>query len=130
MGEITLSVNYNKKVIDSLSKIKKHYTEILNYQTLKKTDLRDLVKYKSLVKKNDSTKFSTRINFENEPRFYDFSEIEGYILDRTKNYSAKIFLNEDISPDISDFLEREHIYSKKIFSNNVKINVTKTNYSD
>lgn len=88
------------------------------------------MKYKSLVKKNDSTKFSTRINFENEPRFYDFSEIEEYILDRTKNYSAKIFLNEDISPDISDFLEREHIYSKKIFSNNVKINVTKTNYSD
>lgn len=127
---VLLNVNYSSKILDSLEKIKERYTEIDDLNKINPLQLNILKKYFKTVKKNDSIKFSTKINFENEPRFYDFSENEGYILKKGLHYSLKICLNGTINPKVNFFLEKEGIYSQRICSNPVKLVLVKTNYSE
>ncbi|UKB84348.1 hypothetical protein LF887_01455 [Chryseobacterium sp. MEBOG06] len=123
-------VNYKGKILDSLASIKEEYKEIESLSNINNIDLSLLRRYIKTIKRNDSMKFSTRIDFENEPRFYDFSEIEGYILKKDKKYNLKICLNENINPQVRDYLKKENIYNRKICSNQVQLVFIKTNYSD
>jgi hypothetical protein len=124
-----LSVHYNKQVVDSLMKIENKYTEIFGNKILSESDLSILKKYILVIKQNDSIKFTTKIHFEVEPRFYDFSESEGYILTKGRPYSLKLFLNEDINPNARKFFEKENIYLQEIHSDKVNLIFVKTNYS-
>lgn len=123
-------VNYKEQVLDSLSSVKEKYKEIQNLNKIRNIDFSFLKKYIKTIKKNDSIKLSTKIDFENEPRFYDFSEIEGYILEKNKKYDLVVCLNENINPQIKKYLKKENIYDKKICSNKVKLVFIKSNYSN
>lgn len=123
-------VNYKEKVLDSLSSVKEKYKEIENLNNINNIDFSILKRYIKTIKRNDSIKFSTKINFENEPRFYDFSEIEGYILKRNEKYNLNICLNENINPQVKNYLKNEKIYTEKICSNQTKLIFIKTNYSE
>lgn len=127
---ILLNVNYAKKILDSLSKVTVKYTEVSNLNKIKYSQLNILKKYVKTIKKNDSIKLSTKINFENEPRFYDYSENEGYILKNGGNYFLEMSLNENLNTIIKSFLDKENIYFGKIFSNRKKLIFVKTNYSE
>lgn len=130
VNPIVLNVNYTSKVLDSLSKIKEKYVEINSTNKVEKLQLNVLKNYIKTIKKNDSIRFLTKINFENEPRFYDYSENEGYILKENKSYYLEICLNENLNEMIKTFLEKENIYSQKICSKRKKLNFIKTNYSE
>lgn len=125
-----LKVNFKEKILDSLSSVKEKYKEIESLNNIKNIDFSFLKKYIKIIKKNDSIKFSTRIDFENEPRFYDFSEVEGYILEKNKEYNLKICLNKNFYPQIKNYLKKEYIYDRYICSNQVKLVFVKTNYSN
>ncbi|MDY3548702.1 hypothetical protein PG291_08815 [Riemerella anatipestifer] len=126
---VVLNVFYTEKKLDSLSRIKETYTEVDSLNLVDIHRLNILKSYIKIINKNDSVKFLTKINFENEPRFYDYSEIEGYILDKNKNYMVKICLNEDINKNIKFFLEKENVYLEKICSKPIRLEFIKTNYS-
>lgn len=127
---VLFKVNYSSKVLDSLEKTKEEYTEVNNLNNVDSVKLNILKNYVKTIKKNDSVKFSTKINFETEPRFYDFSENEGYILKKNKNYTLEMCINEKVNPNIISFLKKQNIFTQKICSNKVKLIFIKTNYSD
>lgn len=125
-----LNVNYKSKILDSLDKIKNEYVEINNLNDTNSLQLDILKKYIRIIKKNDSIKLSTKINFEGESRFYDLSQQEGYILKKDKYYILKICINESLNLKIKSFLEKENIYLKRVCSDKVKLVLIKTNYSE
>lgn len=128
----THSVDYFEKVRDSLKTIRhkrKDYQEvnITNPYKLYDETLKD---YVITIKKHDSVKFSTSVNFEGESRFYDLNEQEGYILKNSKTYELKICINDNINSQIINYLKRKSIYYQETCSNKVKLIFIKTNYSD
>lgn len=120
------SVYYTTEGLDNLTKEKKTYTEIIDIDNIKDEQLTILHNYIKIIKKNDSTRFTTKIDFEHESRFYDFNEIESYILKNKNSYNLKISLNEDINIHIKAYLEKQGFYTHQIDSSRKKIKWIKT----
>lgn len=122
-------IDYKQNIIDSIENIRNIYMENDGIDEYKKYNkMIELYKYK--IAKNDSAKFSTKINFEEEFRPYFYSESESYRLLRSKNYFLTISLNENLPYKVSEYLGRKGIYMDKIKSNEVKVTWEKSIYED
>lgn len=126
------SVDYFEKIRDSLQTIRNARKDYQEFKKIKDNKLynRILKDYSLIIKKHDSVKFSTKINFEGESRFYDLNKQIGYILKKNKTYKLKICINENLNPEIRRYLKKENIYNEEICSNQIKLIFIKTNYSD
>lgn len=128
INPVLLNVHFKKKILDSLSSIKDKYHEVESLVNLRNDDFKILRKYILTIKKNDSLLLKTKINFENEPRFYDWSETEGYILNKNSSYKLMVHLNRNLSHSVKEYLKENKMYNEEISSNPVKIKVIQTDY--
>lgn len=129
INPVLLNVHFKEKILDSLSSIKDKYHEVKSLVNVRNDDLKILHKYILAIKKNDSLLLKTKINFESEPRFYDWSETEGYILNKNNSYKLMMHLNRNLNNRVKEYLKQNKIYNEEISSNPVKIKIIQTNYS-
>lgn len=126
------SVDYVQSLHDSIRNIRnlrKDYVEI-HESNIEKLYDKVIKRHKLVLKKHDSIKFSTKVNFESEVRFYDLYGQEGFILNKNRRYNLQICLNEHINPKFKNKLAEGNIYSRKICSNKINLVFIKSNYSE
>ncbi|HIB8182295.1 hypothetical protein CMT19_01015 [Elizabethkingia anophelis] len=122
-------IDWNKNILDSLQNVKEKYIQLEDHNVLLEKDITAMIKkYSIIIKKNDSVKFITKINFETEPHFYKSWETEGYILDGTKKYQMNICLNDNFKSTINEKLKNAGVYTNKICSERIRLNVHNTTH--
>lgn len=123
-----LSVYFKVPILDSLAKISKHYIA-LEHRQPDSYHLGLMHRYTIKIKPHDSILLSTKVNFENEPRFYDDSEVEGYILKNNQKYRLSLALNTNQNEEVVNYMKQSKVYSQPIYSDTISLKFRKTIYS-